>query len=92
MVMESEIRAARVEKLEPIRRGPKDDKKAKFGTRKKHVVRILQDSFAVVWDQTAQRRKDEIQRCCVCGQISVWKGWKTKHEGSHAHWNGDRDQ
>lgn len=90
IVMESEIRAAsRVERLEPVRRGPKVDK---FGTRKKQALRILQDTFEVVWDQTRQRRKDEIQRCAQCGEISVWRGWKTGHEGAHAHWNGEREQ
>ena len=91
-VMEQEIRAARVEKLEPIRRGPKQDKKAKFGTRKKQALRVLQDSFAVVWHGVNQRRKDEVQTCPICHVVTVWHGFPQNHRGAHASWNGARDQ
>ena len=92
MVMENEISAARNERLETIRRGPNAAEKKKNGGTRKKVFHVLEDFYNTVFDGTKQHRKDEIQRCCICGAITVWRGYPTGHAGSHATWNRSRDQ
>ncbi len=78
-VFSDEIRNARNEKLSPVSRGTVATK----GTRKKSIVRVAVDYFATVLVGTQIRRKDEVQRCPICGSITVWRGYPTGHSRSH---------
>ena len=78
-VFSEEIRNASNEKLSSVRRDPATKK----GTSKKSIVRVAVDYFATVLVGTQIRRKDEVQRCPICGSITVWRGYPTGHSRSH---------
>jgi hypothetical protein len=61
-----EIRPARIEHCRNARSRNENNKKR--NARKKSV---LQEYFETVFIGTLQRRKDETQFCCVCGEITV---------------------
>ena len=74
-----EISSPRIEHLSGVC-SPLDE----YKPRKKS--RILQEYFETVFIGTCQRRKDERQRCCICGRLTVVEGRPTGHARAHYKW------
>ena len=75
-----EVRPARIEHFRNVRSKTNQKDKQR---RQPPKERILQKYFETVFIGTQQRRKDETQRCCICGEISVAEGKPTGHALTH---------
>ncbi len=73
-----EIRPARIEHCRNAR--SRSESKKKRNARKNG---ILEEYFETIFIGTQQRRKDETQHCCICGELSVSEGKPTGHSLAH---------
>jgi len=66
-----------------------DNARKPRGTRKRSKMRVAVEFFETVFIGTKMRPRNELQRCCICGKITVFQGEVLDHSGAHAKWRSE---